>query len=149
MVTGQARHPPLYQVTVAHQLSLPWVGNDEYWESADDTQRYSYCANALILPDLSPHASPSEALVDTIKHHALSAKACGNPKDNPTWNEAMSGENAADYYNADIEELITLQEKVPCWELVWYKAIMNVLLKCKHYPDGKIKKLKALYACGN
>lgn len=78
------------------------MGNDKYWDSADDTQCYSYCttmacANALILLDLSPLASPSEALVDTIKHHALSDKACGNPKVNPTWNEAMSGKNAADY----------------------------------------------------
>ncbi|KAL7485132.1 hypothetical protein ACHAW6_010731 [Cyclotella cf. meneghiniana] len=62
----------------------------------------------------------------------------------------MSGENAANYYNAAIEELITLQEKLHCWELIRYKSTMNVLpstwaFKCKRYPDGRIKKFKARF----
>lgn len=137
------------------QLSLPWVDDQEYWNSANDTQCYSYsattaCANALILPDLSPIASPSESLINTIEPHALSAKVRSNPEDNPTWSEAMSGENAADYYNAAIEELIRLQEKLHCWELVRYESTMNVFpstwaFKCKRYPDGRIKKFKARF----
>jgi hypothetical protein len=125
----------------------------EYWNSADDTRCYSYsattaCANALILPDLSPIASPSESLIDTIEPHALSAKARSNPEDSPTWSEPMSGENAANYYNVAIEELITLQEKLHCWELLCFESTMNVLpstwaFKCKCYPDGRIKKFKA------
>lgn len=74
----------------------------------------------------------------------------GNLEDNPTWSEAMSGENAADYYNAAIEELITLQKKLHCWKLVRYESTMNVLpstwaFKCKRYPDGRIKKFKARF----
>ena len=62
----------------------------------------------------------------------------------------MSGDNAADYYNAAIKELITLQEKLHCWEHVRYKSTMNVLpstwaFKCKRYPDGRIKKFKARF----
>jgi hypothetical protein len=107
------------------QLSLPGVDDDTYWHSATDSEHYSYNAtmarvNALILPDLSPIASASDALIDTIEPHALSAKTCSNAKDNPTWTEAMTGDDAADYYNAAIEELIMLQEKLHCWELVRY-----------------------------
>ena len=137
------------------QLTLPWIDDEEYWNTANSSQRYSYSAttaraNALILPDLSPISSPSESLIDTIAPHALSAKARGNSEDNPTWSEAMSGENAADYYNAAIEELITLQEKLHCWKLVRYESTMNVLpstwaFKCKRYPDGRIKKFKARF----
>jgi hypothetical protein len=62
----------------------------------------------------------------------------------------MTGDDAADYYNAAIEELITLQEKLHCWELVRYEKTMNVLpstwaFKCKRYPDGKIKKFRARF----
>jgi hypothetical protein len=137
------------------QLSLPWVDDDTYWNNASESEKYSYNAttarvNALILPDLSPMASPSDGLIDTIEPHALSAKTRSNAEDNPTWTEAMSGDNAADYYNAAIEELITLQEKLHCWELVRYEKTMNVLpstwaFKCKRYPDGRIKKFKARF----
>jgi hypothetical protein len=137
------------------QLSLPWVDDDTYWHSATDSEHYLYNAtmarvNALILPDLSPIASPSDALIDTIEPHALSAKTRSNAEDNPTWTEAMTGDDAADYYNAAIEELIMLQEKLHCWELVRYEKTMNVLpstwaFKCKRYLDGGIKKFRARF----
>ena len=74
----------------------------------------------------------------------------GNDPDNPSYDEAMSGENQSDYLKAAVLELKTLQEDLGCWELVRRTSKMNVLpstwaFKCKRYPDGRIKKFKARF----
>jgi hypothetical protein len=107
--------------------------------------------NSLITPDLSPLASPTNFLVDHIQPHALAIKSShGNDEDNPTYDQAMSGEHAADYYKAAELEPETLQRDLDCWELVRRTDDMNVLpstwaFKCKRYPDGRVKKFKARF----
>ena len=82
--------------------------------------------------------------------HALSAKTRSNAEDNPTYDEAMRGPHADEYYDACRTELKTLVEDLDCWELVLRTPDMNVLpstwaFKCKRYPDGRIKKFKARF----
>jgi hypothetical protein len=95
--------------------------------------------NSLVTPDLSSQASSQD--IAKIQPHALAAKARSNPEDNPTYDDAMSGEHQSDYYNAALVELKMLQEDLDCWELVCKTYKMNVLpstwaFKCKRYPDG-------------
>jgi hypothetical protein len=104
--------------------------------------------NALINPDLSSQASLRD--IADIQPHALAAKASGTPEDNPTYDEAMSGEHQTDYYNAALVELKMLEEDLDCWELVSSTDKINVLpstwaFKCKQYPDDRIKKFKARF----
>jgi hypothetical protein len=130
-------------------LALPWDGNGDTYKPST----FLYDANvarfnSLVTPDLSVEASP--AYIDEIQPHALAAKARGNPEDNPTYDEAMSGEHQSDYYNAALIELKTLQDDLGCWELIRRTAKMNVMpstwaFKCKRYPDGRIKKFKARF----
>eukprot|EP00956_Cyclotella_meneghiniana_P026151 scaffold55881_cov77-Cyclotella_meneghiniana.AAC.1 len=74
--------------------------------------------------------------------------ARGNPEDNPTYDEAMKGPYANEYYEACRTELKTLVDDLDCWELVLRTDDMNILpstwaFKCKRYPDGRVKKFKA------
>jgi hypothetical protein len=134
---------------VGTSLTLPWDGVEETYKPSSflydaNVARY----NALVTPDLSSQATSHD--IADIQPHALAAKARGNPEDNPTYDEAMSGEHQSDYYNAALVELKTLQEDLDCWELVRRTDKMNVLpstwaFKCKRYPDGRIKKFKARF----
>ena len=130
------------------QLILPW-------DEEKDTPMDLYNAvvaqtNALLSPDLSPLTSPDEKLIHHIQPHALAAKTRGNPEDNPSYDQAMSGVHAADYYKAAELELKTLQQDLGCWEIVRRTNNMHILpstwaFKCKRYPDGRIKKFKARF----
>jgi Reverse transcriptase (RNA-dependent DNA polymerase) len=80
--------------------------------------------------------------------HALAAKA--NAEDNPTWEQAMNGPEWAGYWKAMEVELHTLEVEKDSWEVVDHEPWMNVLpgtwaFKCKRYPDGSIRKLKARF----
>jgi hypothetical protein len=81
----------------------------------------------------------------------LSARA--NTKDNPSWEEAMSGPDKAGYWKAmEVELHSTLEDEMDSWEVVDQKDWMNVLpstwsFHCKQYPDGSIRKLKARIWC--
>jgi hypothetical protein len=92
--------------------------------------------------------SDDEGYVDWLHPMALAAKA--NSADNPTWNEAMNGPNCEGYWEAMATELETLAIKKQAWEVVERESWMNVLpstwaFKCKRYPDGLVKKLKARF----
>jgi hypothetical protein len=80
---------------------------------------------------------------------ALAAKA--NADDNPTWEQAMNGPDQKGYWEACEKELETLTSK-GSWEVVERQPWMNVLpstwaFKCKRFPDGMIRKLKARFCC--
>jgi hypothetical protein len=90
----------------------------------------------------------SDSTVDWIHPLALAAKA--NAEDNPDWRTAMNGPDKEGYWNAMCKELETLTEQKDAWEVVDREPWMNVLpstwaFKCKRYPDGLIKKLKARF----
>jgi hypothetical protein len=82
--------------------------------------------------------------------HPLSLAAKANAEDNPRWNEAMNGPNAEGFWDAMCKEVTTLTDQKDAWEVVSREAWMNVLpstwaFKCKRFPDGLIKKLKARF----
>jgi hypothetical protein len=77
----------------------------------------------------------------------LAAKA--NNEDNPNWDEAMNGPLKEGYWEAALKEINILQVK-EAWEVVQRKDFMNVLpgtwaFKCKRFPDGAVRKLKARF----
>ena len=72
-----------------------------------------------------------------------------NAHDNPTWEQAMNGPDKNGYWKACEIEINTLNEK-KAWQIVDREAWMNVLpstwaFKCKRYPDGSVRKLKARF----
>jgi Reverse transcriptase (RNA-dependent DNA polymerase) len=80
--------------------------------------------------------------------HPLQMKA--NAEDNPTWDQAMNGPDQAGYWKAMETELATLEEKKNSWEVVERETWMNVLpstwaFRCKRFPDGTVRKLKARF----
>ena len=77
--------------------------------------------------------------------HALAAKA--NDADNPGFEEAMNGPDAEGYWEACKLEWQTLVD-MKVWDVVKRQSWMRVLpclwiLRCKRFPSGLIKKLKA------
>jgi hypothetical protein len=88
-----------------------------------------------------------EGTVEEMHPMALATKA--DAEDNPTWEQAMNGPDAEGYMEAAKKEIHTLKNK-NAWEVVDRKDWMNVLpstwaFKCKRYPDGMVRKLKARF----
>lgn len=90
-------------------------------------------------------------VVDTGEwdHMALAAKTYD--ENNPSYEMAMNGPNAEGYRIALKKEIDTL-ESMGVWEKVDRKPWMNVLpstwaLKCKLFPSGQVRKLKARFCC--
>ena len=78
---------------------------------------------------------------------ALAVKA--NSEDTPNWYQAMNGPLADGYWKAMETEITTLEEK-QSWVIVDREPHMNVLpstwaFKCKRFPDGSVRKLKARF----
>ena len=98
--------------------------------------------------------SQTQAETDTITNlvewmHPMILAAKANNEDNPTWDEAMSGPLKEGYWEAAMKEIKTLQLK-EAWEVVQRQDYMNVLpgtwaFKCKRFPDGAVRKLKARF----
>jgi hypothetical protein len=72
-----------------------------------------------------------------------------NADDNPTWNQAMGGENAEGYWQACIKEYEVLLKKDVWVEVIkesWMKIIPSTwAFKCKRFPDGLVRKLKSRF----
>jgi hypothetical protein len=88
-----------------------------------------------------------ENTVEWMHPMILAAKA--NSEDNPTWDEAMNGPLKEGYWEAALKEINILQVK-EAWEVVQRQDFMNVLpgtwaFKCKRFPDGAVRKLKARF----
>ena len=80
---------------------------------------------------------------------ALAAKTYD--ENNPSYEMAMNGPNAEGYKIALKKEIDTL-ESMGVWEKVDRQPWMNVLpstwaLKCKLFPSGLVRKLKARFCC--
>ena len=100
-----------------------------------------------MLTNINLHTT-DEGLVEWLHPLALATKA--NNEDNPNWNEAMNGPNSEGFWEAMATEINTLFNKMGAWEIVDREGWMNVLpstwaFKCKRFPDGLIKKLKARF----
>lgn len=79
----------------------------------------------------------------------LAAKTTASSADNPTWNEAMNGPFAEEYWKAAEVEIRTLED-IEAWTVVERDEAENILpgtwaFKCKRYPDGSVKKFKARF----
>ena len=82
--------------------------------------------------------------------HPLAFAAKVNSTDNPTWEQAMNGPDWKGYMDACETEYNTLYYDKDAWEIVDREPWMNVLpstwaFRCKRFPDGTIRKLKARF----
>ena len=90
-----------------------------------------------------------DIMVNYANPLVLAAKTTASSADNPTWDQAMKGPFAEEYWRAAEVEVETL-ERIKAWTVVEREAGMNVLpgtwaFKLKRYPDGKVKKFKARF----
>jgi hypothetical protein len=100
-----------------------------------------------MLAELEQHTDQEHNSIEWMNPALFSVKA--NSDDNPTWNDAMGGEDGEGYWQACIKEHETLLKR-GVWEEVEKESWMNVLpsvwaFKCKRYPDGLVRKLKARF----
>jgi hypothetical protein len=87
--------------------------------------------------------------LDPVEHldpSIFAAKA--NSEDIPTYEQAMNGPLGDDFRKSMEVEWDILNVVTKAWEIVERKPWMNVLpstwtLRCKRFPDGLIRKLKA------
>jgi hypothetical protein len=103
------------------------------------------------------YGGTAEELIVTYTHPLfLRAYSAASKSDNPSWKEATRGKFADEYWKAMELEIATL-EALGAWEVLEYdlETMPNVIqstwaFKCKHFPDGLIKKFKARFcARGN
>jgi len=98
----------------------------------------------------SGYSGKTEELICQWVHPAfLSAKTGINKADYPSWEEAMRGDEAAEYWKAAELEIATL-EKMKSWEVVdrpLYKRVLKSLwaLRRKRLPSGEVRKHKARF----
>jgi cysteinyl-tRNA synthetase len=84
--------------------------------------------------------------VENLDPSIFAAKA--NSEDTPTYEEAMNGPLAEDLRISMVVEWDMLNVVTKAWKIVERQPWMNVLpstwsLRCKRFPDGLIRKLKA------
>ena len=113
--------------------SLDWTNHP-----SEDERRFFLVNNVV---------DSSTGLIEDFSPLALSMKA--NSADTPNWHQAMNGPLSEGYMEAMDKEISTLTEK-NSWEIVDRKPSMNVLpstwaFKCKRFPDGSVRKLKARF----
>jgi hypothetical protein len=97
--------------------------------------------------ELEQHTDQEHNTVEWMNPALFSVKA--NTEDNPTWDEAMNGENAEGYWQACQKEYETLL-KMDVWEEVEREPWMNIIpstwaFRCKRFPDGLVRKLKSRF----
>jgi hypothetical protein len=73
-----------------------------------------------------------------------------NAAENLSWKEAINGPDQSGYWKAMESELATLKHDKDSWDIVNREDFMSVLpstwaFKCKRFPDGSIRKLKARF----
>ncbi|KAL7465130.1 hypothetical protein ACHAXS_005455 [Conticribra weissflogii] len=124
----------------------PWTDVYNMLESGKVTALSSYLAR-----DFGAGKSDSPfPVVSSFEPHVLGAKT--RNADNPSYEEAMYGPFAANYWDACIEELNTLVKKLDAWELVPRPSDPKVIVlpsiwtfKCKRLHEGSVKKFKACF----
>ena len=93
-----------------------------------------------------------ELICDYVSPWFLNAKTGISSADNPSWEEAMNGDEAEGYWEAAKLEIATL-EKMKAWDVVDRSSVpkgQRVLpglwaLKKKRLPSGEVRKLKARF----
>jgi hypothetical protein len=110
-----------------------------YFQLSIETEPYG-------LPDKH---TMEDIMVTYVNPLVLAAKTTASSEDNPTWDQAMKGPFAEEYWRAAEVEVETL-ERIKAWTVVEREDGMNVLpgtwaFKLKRYPDGKVKKFKARF----
>jgi hypothetical protein len=103
-----------------------------------------------MMAQLQQDTDPNNGTLDWMNPMIFGANA--NSEDNPTWEQAMNGPDRDGYWKACEKEIETLQVDKDAWDVVKREPWMNVLpstwaFKCKRYPDGMIRKLKARFCC--
>lgn len=93
--------------------------------------------------------SVTELVCQDVHPAFLSAKTGASKADNPSWDEAMSGPEAAEYWKAAELEVATL-EKMRSWDVVERPKNKRVLpslwaMKRKRLPNGEVRKYKARF----
>ena len=93
--------------------------------------------------------STTEFICQDVHPAFLNAKLGISKADNPGWDEAMSGPEAAEYWKAAEVEIATL-EKMKAWEVVDRPPDRPVLpslwaFKKKRLPSGEVRKYKARF----
>ncbi|KAL7459520.1 hypothetical protein ACHAWC_011291, partial [Mediolabrus comicus] len=121
------------------ELRIPTV--EELMQS--DLSRFVHLAAV----DHGYEGTSSDLVVEWLHPLMLAAKANANKEDYPNWWQAMNGPFAEEYWKAAVLEIETLEE-MDTWEIVDRDDKMTTLpstwaMRCKRYPDGLIKKMKA------
>eukprot|EP00985_Skeletonema_marinoi_P022130 scaffold13940_cov215-Skeletonema_marinoi.AAC.1 len=93
--------------------------------------------------------SITELVCQDVHPAFLNAKMGISKADNPGWNEAMSGPEAAEFWKAAEVEIATL-EKMKAWKVVDIPEGKKVLpslwaFKKKRLPSGEVRKYKARF----
>ena len=115
------------------------------WSMLLQTVKSKDLMNMICL--MEQHTDPITNMVE--EWHPMLLSTMANANDNPTYHQAMNGPDRQGYEDAMDIELETLQGK-DSWDVVQRTSEMNVLdstwaFKCKRYPDGSIRKLKARF----
>jgi hypothetical protein len=90
-----------------------------------------------------------ELIANWVHPLFLKAKSEASKEDNPSWKQAMNGPFKAEYWEAAVKEIETL-ESMGAWEVVDRSEAENVIdsiwaFKLKRFPDGMVKKFKARF----
>ncbi len=103
----------------------------------------------LAANDCGYSGTAEELIVNYVHPLFLKAHSAARKLDNPSWKEATQGKFADEYWKAMELEIATL-EALGAREVLEYdsETMPNVIhltwaFKCKHFPDGLIKKFKA------
>ncbi len=105
----------------------------------------------LAANDCGYSGSAEELIVDYVHPLFLKAHSAASKLDNPSWKEATQCKFADEYWKAMELDIATL-EALGAWKVLEYdsETMPNVIhltwvFKCKHFPDGLIKKFKARF----
>ena len=126
------------KVTRAFLAAQPIM--QDQWDDVRDLDICGFLARDYWHPNLVDYADP----------RLLQAKAFKYNEDNPSWEMAMNGPFADNFWKAAQVELDTLENDMKTWDYVKRTPGMHVLpstwaFKIKRFPDGLVKKFKARF----
>jgi hypothetical protein len=134
--------PPRIRANVLNEQRLATL----QWDTLVTSMKIGNFGHMMV--EISKNTDALNETIEELYPRILAAKA--NDEDNPSWDSAMNGPQKEGYWDAMKSELKTLTEKMHAWDIVEREPWMNILpstwtLKCKRYPDGLIKRLKARF----
>ena len=140
------------QTTYRRDLTLPKIRgeqlNQQRLAALDWDNLVGLCRDGTYGALLTQHTKNSpDGFVESLNPALFATKA--NADDNPTWNEAMNGPQAAGFWEACKIEIDALISK-DCWEVVprpTHRPVVSSTwaFKIKRFPDGLLRKLKARF----